>query len=177
MRLVKGAYKEDETIAYQTKEDIDSNYIKIIEKRLLNARNYTSIATHDDQIISHVKQFMKKNHIEKDQMEFQMLYGFRSDLAQSIANEGYHFTVYVPFGDDWFAYFMRRLAERPQNLSLAFKEFSNPKALKRIALYGSVARLSLYLAIATNYSRQTKRHGEVNYAPLSLLRVALSIFV
>lgn len=150
LRLVKGAYKEDETIAYQTKEDIDSNYIKIIEKRLLNARNYTSIATHDDQIISHVKQFMKKNHIEKDQMEFQMLYGFRSDLAHSIANEGYHFTVYVPFGDDWFAYFMRRLAERPQNLSLAFKEFSNPKALKRIALYGSVATgLASTLAIAT----------------------------
>ncbi|MGX0705188.1 proline dehydrogenase [Staphylococcus capitis] len=93
---------------------------------------------------------MKKNHIEKDQMEFQMLYGFRSDLAQSIANKGYHFTVYVPFGDDWFAYFMRRLAERPQNLSLAFKEFSNPKALKRIALYGSVATgLASTLAIAT----------------------------
>ena len=59
-----------------------------------------------------------------------MLYGFRSELAQSIANEGYHFTVYVPYGDDWFAYFMRRLAERPQNLSLAFKEFTNPKVLK-----------------------------------------------
>lgn len=131
LRLVKGAYKENETIAYQTKEEIDANYIRIIEKRLLNARNYTSIATHDDQIINHVKQFMKKNHIEKDQMEFQMLYGFRSELAQSIANEGYHFTVYVPYGDDWFAYFMRRLAERPQNLSLAFKEFTNPKVLKR----------------------------------------------
>ena len=127
LRLVKGAYKENETIAYQTKEEIDANYIRIIEKRLLNARNYTSIATHDDQIINHVKQFMKKNHIEKDQMEFQMLYGFRSELAQSIANEGYHFTVYVPYGDDWFAYFMRRLAERPQNLSLAFKEFTNLK--------------------------------------------------
>ena len=65
LRLVKGAYKENETIAYQTKEEIDANYIRIIEKRLLNARNYTSIATHDDQIINHVKQFMKKNHIEK----------------------------------------------------------------------------------------------------------------
>ena len=74
---------------------------------------------------------MKENHIEKDQMEFQMLYGFRSDLAQSIANEGYHFTVYVPYGDDWFAYFMRRLAERPQNLSLAVKEFATPETLKK----------------------------------------------
>ena len=126
LRLVKGAYKE------------------------LNARNYTSIATHDDQIINHVKQFMKKNHIEKDQMEFQMLYGFRSELAQSIANEGYHFTVYVPYGDDWFAYFMRRLAERPQNLSLAFKEFTNPKVLKKVGLYGGIAAgVASTLAIAT----------------------------
>ena len=75
LRLVKGAY-EDETIAYQTKEDIDSNYIKIIEKRLLNARNYTSIATHDDQIISHVKQFMKKNHIEKIKWNFKCYTAF-----------------------------------------------------------------------------------------------------
>ena len=150
LRLVKGAYKENETIAYQTKEEIDANYIRIIEKRLLNARNYTSIATHDDQIINHVKQFMKKNHIEKDQMEFQMLYGFRSELAQSIANEGYHFTVYVPYGDDWFAYFMRRLAERPQNLSLAFKEFTNPKVLKKVGLFGGIAAgVASTLAIAT----------------------------
>ena len=72
--------------------------------------HYTSIATHDDQIINHVKQFMKKNHIEKDQMEFQMLYGFRSELAQSIANEGYHFTVYVPYGDDWFCILYEKIS-------------------------------------------------------------------
>ena len=78
LRLVKGAYKEDEQIAYQTKEEIDANYIKIIEKRLLTAKNYTSIATHDDQIINHVKQFVKSHNIDKDEFEFQMLYGFRS---------------------------------------------------------------------------------------------------
>ncbi|MBO0377691.1 proline dehydrogenase family protein [Staphylococcus warneri] len=138
LRLVKGAYKEDASIAYQTKEEIDANYIKIIEKRLLNARNFTSIATHDHNIINHVKQFMKENHIEKDQMEFQMLYGFRSELAQSIANEGYHFTVYVPYGDDWFAYFMRRLAERPQNLSLAVKEFATPETLKKVGIFSAI---------------------------------------
>ena len=82
MRLVKGAYKEDEQIAYQTKEEIDANYIKIIEKRLLTAKNYTSIATHDDQIINHVKQFVKSHNIDRDQFEFQMLYGFRSELAR-----------------------------------------------------------------------------------------------
>lgn len=134
LRLVKGAYKEDESIAFQSKEDVDANYIKIIEQRLLNARNFTSIATHDHNIINHVKQFMKTHHIDKDKMEFQMLYGFRSDLAQQIANEGYNFTIYVPYGDDWFGYFMRRLAERPQNLSLAVKEFVKPKTIKRLGI-------------------------------------------
>lgn len=129
LRLVKGAYKENASIAYQTKEDIDKNYISIIEKRLKNAKNITSIATHDDKIINHVKQFVKDNNIDPDQFEFQMLYGFRSELAYEIAEEGYHFCIYVPFGEDWFGYFMRRLAERPQNLNLAFKEFVKPKSL------------------------------------------------
>lgn len=138
LRLVKGAYKENEAIAFQSKEDVDANYIKIIEQRLLNARNFTSIATHDHQIINHVKQFMKKHNIEKDRMEFQMLYGFRSELAEQIANEGYNFTIYVPYGDDWFAYFMRRLAERPQNLSLAVKEFVKPATIKRVGIIASI---------------------------------------
>ncbi|WP_259342407.1 proline dehydrogenase [Staphylococcus warneri] len=155
LRLVKGAYKEDASIAYQTKEEIDANYIKIIEKRLLNARNFTSIATHDHNIINHVKQFMKENHIEKDQMEFQMLYGFRSELAQSIANEGYHFTVYVPYGDDWFAYFMRRLAERPQNLSLAVKEFATPETLKKVGIFSAIG-ISVFslVGLSTKYLRK-----------------------
>jgi len=138
LRIVKGTYKENESIAYQTKDQIDDNYIYIIKKRLLNAHNFTSIAKHDDKIINQIKQFMKENHIEKEQMEFQMLYGFRSELAQSIANEGYHFTVYVPYGDDWFAYFMRRLAERPQNLTLAFQEFAKPKVLQKVGLCISI---------------------------------------
>ncbi|ARJ50052.1 proline dehydrogenase family protein [Staphylococcus lutrae] len=129
LRLVKGAYKESSYIAYQTKEEIDENYIRLIEKRLLTAENFTSIATHDHKIINHVKAFAEKHHIDKSQFEFQMLYGFRSELAESIANEGYHFTIYVPFGDDWFGYFMRRLAERPQNITLALKEFVKPKSL------------------------------------------------
>ena len=138
LRLVKGAYKEDEQIAYQTKEEIDANYIKIIEKRLLNAKNYTSIATHDDQIINHVKQFVKSHNIDRDQFEFQMLYGFRSELAEDISRQGYHFTIYVPYGNDWFGYFMRRLAERPQNLALAYQEFVSTKTLKKIGLFTSL---------------------------------------
>lgn len=129
LRLVKGAYKENASIAYQTKEDIDENYIRLIEKRLKSAKNITSIATHDDKIIDHVKQFVKDNHIDRDKFEFQMLYGFRSDLAYEIADEGYHFCIYVPYGEDWFGYFMRRLAERPQNLNLALKEFVKPRTL------------------------------------------------
>ena len=138
LRLVKGAYKEDEQIAYQTKEEIDANYIKIIEKRLLNAKNYTSIATHDDQIINHVKQFVKSHNIDRDQFEFQMLYGFRSELAEDISRQGYHFTIYVPYGNDWFGYFMRRLAERPQNLALAYQEFVSTKTLKKIGVFTSL---------------------------------------
>ncbi|PTJ80989.1 proline dehydrogenase [Staphylococcus succinus] len=131
LRMVKGAYKEADTIAFQTKEEIDENYIRLIEKRLLSAKNVTSIATHDDRVITHIKQFIKDNKIERDRYEFQMLYGFRSDLAETIAKEGTNFCIYVPYGDDWFSYFMRRLAERPQNLNLMFKEIMKPKILKK----------------------------------------------
>ncbi|QLK86300.1 proline dehydrogenase family protein [Staphylococcus sp. 17KM0847] len=141
LRLVKGAYKESPYIAYQSKEEIDTNYIRLIEKRLLNAKNFTSIATHDHNIINHVKAFAKTHHIDKSQFEFQMLYGFRSELAESIAKEGYHFTIYVPYGDDWFGYFMRRLAERPQNLILAVKEFVKPKSLAVIGAAGVIIAL------------------------------------
>lgn len=141
LRLVKGAYKESSHIAYQTREEIDDNYIRLIEKRLLNAKNFTSIATHDHNVINHVKAFVEANQIDKSKFEFQMLYGFRSELAESIAKEGYNFTIYVPYGDDWFGYFMRRLAERPQNLALAFKEFVKPKPLFIVGALGLSALL------------------------------------
>ncbi|MCH4459905.1 proline dehydrogenase [Staphylococcus haemolyticus] len=155
LRLVKGAYKEDEQIAYQTKEEIDANYIKIIEKRLLNAKNYTSIATHDDQIINHVKQFVKSHNIDRDQFEFQMLYGFRSELAEDISRQGYHFTIYVPYGNDWFGYFMRRLAERPQNLALAYQEFVSTKTLKKIGLFTSIGLGAAF--IISGFTKLLKR--------------------
>lgn len=158
LRLVKGAYKESPHIAYQTKEEIDNNYIRLIEKRLLNAKNFTSIATHDHHIINHVKAFVKENNIDKSKFEFQMLYGFRTELAEQIAKEGYHFTIYVPYGDDWFGYFMRRLAERPQNLTLAFKEFVKPKTL---AVVGGLALLGTLFS----YSRKkSKCHKQNNSA-------------
>lgn len=122
LRLVKGAYKEDPSVAYQEKAVIDKNYMKLIEEHLLSG-SYTAIASHDHEIIAKVKDFVKKNNIPNDQFEFQMLYGFRIELQQSLVKEGYKMRVYVPFGDDWFGYFMRRLAERPQNVSFALKGF------------------------------------------------------
>jgi proline dehydrogenase len=126
LRIVKGAYKEPAEYAYQDKKEIDKNFIRLIEWHLLNGK-FTSIATHDHHIINHVKAFVKKNNIPNDKFEFQMLYGFRKDMQLQLAREGYNFCTYVPFGNDWYGYFMRRLAERPQNLNLVAKQVFNKK--------------------------------------------------
>lgn len=133
LRIVKGAYKESEEVAYQNKADIDRNFIKLIEWHLLNGK-FTSIATHDHHVINHVKQFVKNNNISHEKFEFQMLYGFRTDLQQELVREGYNFCTYVPFGNDWFGYFMRRLAERPQNLNLMSKQVFTKKTNTMIGL-------------------------------------------
>lgn len=126
MRLVKGAYKESAAVSYQTKHDIDLNFVELIEYHLLHGK-FTSIATHDHRIINHVKQFVLDHQISRDQFEFQMLYGFRTDLQSQLVKEGYRCCTYVPFGDDWYAYFMRRLAERPQNIQLVTKQVFTKK--------------------------------------------------
>lgn len=119
-RLVKGAYKESPEVAYPEKKDVDENYKKIIAQHLLNG-NYAAIASHDDQIINFTKQFIKENNISKDQIEFQMLYGIRTQSQLELAKEGYKMRVYVPYGNDWYGYFMRRLAERPANVAFVLK--------------------------------------------------------
>ncbi len=126
LRIVKGAYKEPENVAYQSKVDIDRNYLKLIEHHLLHGK-FTSIATHDHNVINHVKQFVKQHNIPNDKFEFQMLYGFRKEMQLDLAREGYNFCTYLPFGNDWYGYFMRRLAERPQNLTLVTKQVFNKK--------------------------------------------------
>lgn len=126
LRIVKGAYKESPEVAHQDKLEIDLNFIELIEYHLLNGK-FTSIATHDHNIIAHVKRFVKEHDIPNDKFEFQMLYGFRKDMQVELAKEGYNFCVYVPFGKDWYGYFMRRLAERPQNLSLVTKQVFTKK--------------------------------------------------
>lgn len=126
LRIVKGAYKEPEVVAYQDKLDIDIHYLKLVEFHLLHGK-FTSIATHDHNIIANIKRFAEENNIPRDKFEFQMLYGFRKDMQLELAREGYNFCVYVPYGKDWYGYFMRRLAERPQNLQLVTKQVFTKK--------------------------------------------------
>ncbi|WP_106769478.1 proline dehydrogenase family protein [Paenibacillus faecalis] len=120
LRLVKGAYKEPPEVAFPKKEDVDNNFIRIIEQHLRNG-DYAAVATHDDLIINHVKAFAKEHNIPTSQFEFQMLYGIRTQAQQQLADEGYTMRVYVPYGNDWYGYFMRRLAERPANVGFVVK--------------------------------------------------------
>ncbi|OZI10349.1 proline dehydrogenase [Bacillaceae bacterium SAS-127] len=120
LRLVKGAYKESPEHAYPEKNDVDENYKKLIGQSLLNG-NYTAIASHDDQIIEFTKEFAKKHNIPNNQFEFQMLYGMRNKTQLELVKQGYKMRVYVPYGLDWYGYFMRRLAERPANIAFVFK--------------------------------------------------------
>ena len=115
IRLCKGAYKEPPEIAFPKKADVDDNYVKLM-KILLPSGVYHGIATHDPAMIAATKRFATEQGIGTDKFEFQMLYGIRTDLQRSLLNEGYRVRVYIPFGSDWFPYFMRRLAERPANL-------------------------------------------------------------
>ncbi len=120
LRLVKGAYKESADVAFPDKKDVDMNFKKIIKMHLLNG-HYTAIATHDDQIIEYTKQIVNKYSIPKTQFEFQMLYGIRPEKQLEIVNEEYKMRVYVPYGTDWYGYFMRRMAERPANVAFVIK--------------------------------------------------------
>ncbi|PLR92590.1 proline dehydrogenase family protein [Bacillus sp. T33-2] len=120
LRLVKGAYKESPEVAFPEKKDVDENFKKIIEMHLMNG-NYTAVATHDDAIIDHTKQFVKQHGIPNTQFEFQMLYGIRPERQVELVKEGYTMRVYVPYGTDWYGYFMRRLAERPANVAFVVK--------------------------------------------------------
>jgi proline dehydrogenase len=115
IRLCKGAYKEPPEIAFPKKADVDANYIKLA-KVLLKSGVYHGLATHDEHIIAEMKQFASAENIPASAYEFQMLYGVRRDLQQQLVREGYGLRVYIPFGTEWYPYFMRRLAERPANV-------------------------------------------------------------
>ncbi len=115
VRLCKGAYLEPEDVAFPDKADVDRNYRKLAE-RLLSAGEYPAIATHDEDMIGRMERFAAKNGIARDRFEFQMLYGIRRDLQRRLVKKGYRLRLYVPFGEAWYPYFMRRLAERPANV-------------------------------------------------------------
>jgi len=115
IRLCKGAYKEPASIAFESKADVDANYIKLM-KMLMKSGIYHGIASHDENIIREAQAFAKKENIARDSFEFQMLYGIRRDLQQSLVRDGWRMRVYVPFGTEWYPYFMRRLGERPANV-------------------------------------------------------------
>jgi proline dehydrogenase len=116
VRLVKGAYREPKTVAYQNKADVDAAYARMM-RTLLAAGHYPAIATHDPAMIALARDLARQLQIAPARFEFQMLYGVRRDLQASLAAAGYRVRVYVPFGREWFPYFMRRLGERPANVA------------------------------------------------------------
>jgi proline dehydrogenase len=122
VRLCKGAYNEPPDVAFPTKEEVDKSFVKLTEM-LLDSAVYHGIATHDENMIAATTEFAAKNGIDRSSFEFQMLYGIRRDLQRRLVQEGYRVRVYVPFGTEWYPYFMRRLAERPANVIFIAKNF------------------------------------------------------
>lgn len=129
LRIVKGAYKESENVAYQTSKEIDDNFLELCKVHLQEGK-FTSIATHDYELITELIKYIERNKISKEKFEFQMLYGFRTNLQQLLSQQGYRVCVYMPYGQDWYGYFMRRLAERPQNINLIIKQSISKLFLK-----------------------------------------------
>jgi proline dehydrogenase len=115
VRLVKGAYLEPESVAYQDKADVDASYLRLM-KMLLVRGNYPAIATHDPRMIDATRGYAREEGIRADRYEFQMLYGIRRDLQIELKRAGYDVRIYVPYGTEWYPYLMRRMAERPANL-------------------------------------------------------------
>ncbi len=115
VRLCKGAYLEPPSVAFPNKSEVDNNYLSLARK-LLDGGNYPAMATHDEKMVSGVLQFVKEQKIAPEKFEFQMLYGIRRDLQRRLIKEGWRVRVYIPFGEAWYPYFMRRLAERPANV-------------------------------------------------------------
>jgi len=120
VRLVKGAYLEPENLAFQQKEEVDLHYMRLTE-RLIHSGNQPAFATHDQKLIDFAIDLADIFGIEKDWYEFQMLYGIRRDIQDKLLQDGYRVRIYLPYGEDWYGYFMRRLAERPANLFFFLK--------------------------------------------------------
>src|SRR5436309_3846539 len=120
IRLVKGAYQEPNSVAFQKKEDVDAAYARMLKVLITDGR-YPAIATHDPAMIALARTWAAERGVAPDRFEFQLLYGIRRDLQAKLVNDGYRVRVYVPFGREWFPYFMRRLGERPSNVAFVLR--------------------------------------------------------
>jgi proline dehydrogenase len=120
IRLVKGAYKEPKNVAHPKKADVDAAYARMM-KTLITSGHYAAIATHDPAMIATARQWARDHDVAADRFEFQMLYGVRRDLQAMLVKAGYRVRVYIPFGRQWFPYFMRRLGERPANVMFVIR--------------------------------------------------------
>lgn len=127
VRLVKGAYREPKPVAFQRKEDVDAQYLDLM-RRLMTEGTYPAIATHDPIMIDAAKRIAADASADRRSFEFQLLYGIRRDLQTSLAAEGYPVRVYLPFGREWFPYFMRRLGERPANVAFVLKHVARDES-------------------------------------------------
>jgi proline dehydrogenase len=120
VRLVKGAYDEPHSVAFASKREVDASFVRLM-KTLLDDGQYPAIATHDELIVGDALRYVYERKIANENFEFQMLYGIRRDLQQRLAGKGYRMRLYVPYGEAWYPYFMRRLAERPANVFFLLK--------------------------------------------------------
>jgi proline dehydrogenase len=149
VRLVKGAYKEPSTVAFPEKTEVDRKFVEEMQV-LLEHGNYPAIATHDEAVIDATRRWAFERGVPKTDFEFQMLYGIRRDLQMRLLEEGYRMRIYIPFGDSWYPYLMRRLAERPANLFFIAgnvlrespaSRIANPVAIGAGVVAGSLAAL------------------------------------
>ncbi|MDF5755872.1 proline dehydrogenase family protein [Spongiactinospora sp. TRM90649] len=124
VRLVKGAYAEPASVAHQKKVDVDRAYVRCL-RILMAGKGYPMVATHDDRLIAIADTFATRYHRGQGEYEYQMLYGIRADRQESLAGAGHTVRVYVPYGDDWYGYFMRRLAERPANVTFFLRSLTS----------------------------------------------------
>lgn len=138
VRLVKGAYREPANVAFPDKADVDRRYVEQM-RQLLREGVYPAIATHDEAIINATRRYAFEQGVSKDDFEFQMLYGIRRDLQQRLQEEGYRVRVYVPYGEQWYPYLMRRLAERPANFVFVTGNVIKESPLRWLAQPGALA--------------------------------------
>jgi proline dehydrogenase len=130
IRLCKGAYKEAPSVAFENRADVDASYVALM-RRLLAEGTYPALATHDERLIRQGIALARRQGLGKDRFEFQMLYGVRRDLQERLVRAGYTVRVYVPFGKEWYPYFMRRLAERPANVAFVLRSVLGERSRDR----------------------------------------------